>query len=143
MQHGYKCLNHNSLVSQKKVITKTVIIKAVYFGMSAHLLKTVQRVLHQCNLIAWKLVDLQDIPKGHCFTRIVLMEIIPFLFSPVIRYMSHASLYKCIFSQLQKVYFWVIAIWLNGISVYFLCNNSLKKQSNSKFKISVSKNSFI
>jgi len=65
MQHGYTCLNHNSLVSHKKVITKTVIIKGVYFGTSAHLLKTVQSVLHQCNLIAWKLVDLQAIPKGH------------------------------------------------------------------------------
>jgi hypothetical protein len=52
MQHGYTCLNPNSLVSQKKVITKTVIIKDVYFGTSTHLLKTVQRVLHQCNLIA-------------------------------------------------------------------------------------------
>jgi hypothetical protein len=50
---------------KKKVITKTVIIKGVYFDMRAHLLKTVQSVLRQCNLIAWKLVDLHDIPKGH------------------------------------------------------------------------------
>jgi hypothetical protein len=64
-----------------------MIIKGVYFGASAHLLKTVQSVLHQRNLIAWKLIQ-----KGHQFITTVLLEVIPFLSSPVIRYMLHAAL---------------------------------------------------
>jgi hypothetical protein len=30
MECDYMCLNHNSLMSQKKVVTKAVIIKGVY-----------------------------------------------------------------------------------------------------------------
>jgi len=31
MECDYTCLNHNSLASQKKVVTKGMIIKGVYF----------------------------------------------------------------------------------------------------------------
>jgi hypothetical protein len=42
------------------VVTKAVIIKGIYFGTSAHLLKSVQSVLHQSNLITGNLVDSQN-----------------------------------------------------------------------------------
>jgi hypothetical protein len=32
MECDYTCLNHNSLVSQKKMVTKAMIIKGVYYS---------------------------------------------------------------------------------------------------------------